>query len=445
MSSTTNRSAGGLSWIKDITHYQWMVFLVAWLGWALDSTDFGLFNIVLRPAVTELLGGNPTIAQIGQTGGWLSMTGLLGWALGGFFFGIVGDTIGRVRTLALSVIMVGLFTGLQGLATSTYMLGFFRFFAGVGTGAEIVVGIPLVAEAFAQEQRAKVLGIMMTGGAFGNLIAGQIFAYVGPYGWRYVMIAGILPAIVLLFLRRGMEEPERFRDVQARRAELKAQRYRSEADEKFLMFAPAQLFTKDMRFSTFVGVLFCVGTLLAIWTSQIWLPTIQTQLLQKAGITGAASAPFVGHGMTLWGLGGILGYATFGFIADAIGRRPAIVFYNIGTIASGLFLYLWVDTWDLYPYVLPVFGYFVFGVFSGHAVYLPELFPTQVRATAVSFCNGSGRIITSFGPLIAGLVTPMLGGQFSTAAAIMTCFAALSILAMALGRETKDQDLPHID
>ena len=444
MSQSAHAANGGLSWLRDITRYQWMVFLVAWLGWALDSTDFGLFNLVLRPALTELLGGNPTIAEIGRTGGWLSMVGLLGWALGGFFFGVVGDYFGRVRTLALSVVVVGLFTGLQGLATSTAMLGVFRFFAGVGTGAEIVVGIPLVAEAFAREQRAKVLGIMMTGGAFGNLIAGQIFAHVGPHGWRWVMIAGILPAIVLLFLRRGLEEPERFRDVQERRRALRAARSRTAAEETFLAFAPKQLFAPALRFSTFVGVLFCVGTLLSIWTSQIWLPTIQTQLLQKAGITGAASAPYVGHGMTLWGLGGILGYATFGFIADAIGRRPAIVFYNVGAIVSGLYMYLGVDTWDLYPYLLPVFGYFVFGVFSGHAVYLPELFPTQVRATAVSFCNGTGRVITSFGPLAAGLATPLLGGQFSTATAIMTCFAGLSILAMALGRETRYDDLPHI-
>ncbi|MSP01831.1 MAG: hypothetical protein EXR07_12395 [Acetobacteraceae bacterium] len=248
MNSAANPASGGLSWVKDVTRYQWMVFLVAWLGWMLDATDFGLFNLVLRPAVTELLGGNPTIAQLGQTGGFLSMAGLLGWALGGFAF----------------------------------------------------------------------------------------------------------------------------------------------------------------------------------------------------GIAGAAAAAYIGHGMTLCGLGGILGYATFGFLADAFGRRPAIAFYNVGTMASGLYQFLGVDSWDLYPYLPPVFGYFVFGVFSGHAVYLPELFPTQVRATAVSFCNGTGRVITSFGPLIAGLVTPMLGGQFSTATAIMTCFAGLSILAMILGRDTRDQDLPHI-
>ena len=439
---TQQTAEGGFGWMRDITRYQWQVFLVAWLGWSLDNADFGLFSLVLRPAVTELLGGNPTGADIGRVGGLLAMTGLLGWAIGGFFFGIIADYIGRVRTLALSIMIVGLFTFLQGFAPNTFVFGIFRFMTGVGTGAEIVIGIPLVAEAFAETNRAKVLGFMMTGGGVGNLLGGQIFAYVGPYGWRYVMFAGVLPALALLALRRGMEEPERFKVVQARRRELKAATSRTEEEHNFLGFVPAQLFSRQIRYSTFIGVLFCVGTLLAIWTSQIWLPTIQGQMLAKSGITGPAAAHFIGNGMTLWGIGGILGYATFGFLADAFGRRPTIVFYNVGTIVSGLVLYQVLDTWDYYPYMLPVFGYFVFGVFSGHAVYLPELFPTHVRATAVSFCNGSGRVITSFGPLVAGLMVGFFGGQFNRAAAVMTCMAVLSILAMALGRETKDDQLP---
>ncbi len=443
MGQTTRTADSTFGWVRDITPYQWQVFLVAWLGWSLDSTDFGLFSLVLRPALVELLGGNPSVTDIGRVGGYLSMTGLLGWAFGGFFFGIIADYIGRIRTLALSIIMVGLFTGLQGIAHDTTWFGIYRFFTGVGTGAEIVVGIPLVAEAFAENHRAKVLGFMMTGGAVGNLIGGQIYAFVGPYGWRYVMLAGVLPAIALLVLRRGMEEPERFQAVQARRQTLQASANRTEEEHRYLGFVPWQLFNRENGYSTFIGLLFCMGTLLAIWTSQIWLPTIQGQMLAKSGITGAAAAPFVGQGTTLWGIGGIIGYATFGFIADAFGRRPAIMFYNIGTIVSGLVLYQGLDTWDYYPYVLPVFGYFVFGVFSGHAVYLPELFPTHVRATAVSFCNGTGRVITSFGPLVAGLMVGFFGGQFSRAAAVMTCMAVLSILAMILGRETRDEQLPH--
>jgi MFS family permease len=433
------RSVTGL---LGLTTYQWKVFLVSWLGWALDSTDFGLFSFVLRPAVTDLLGGQASPAQIGSVGGYLAMAGLLGWAIGGFAFGVIADYIGRVKTLAISILVFSVFTACQGFSQTPLQLGFFRFLAGIGTGAEGVVGIALVAEVFAQNHRAKVLGIMMTGGAFGPLIGGQIYNLVGPYGWRSVFFVGIVPALLLLMLRRGVHEPDHFKTVQDRRATLKsAGAVAGSADQEFMRFSFLQLFSRELRFNTGVGLLFCVGTLLSIWTSLIWLPTIQSLMLQKEGITGAAAIPYVGYGMMLWGIGGILGYGSFGFLADLMGRKPTVLFYNIGAICSGLVLYLGLQTYEYVPVMLPVFGYFVFGVFSGHAVYMPELFPTHVRATAVSFCNGSGRIITSFGPLIAGLlVVPF--GSFNNAAAFMTCFAVLSMIAMWLGRETRDDELP---
>jgi MFS family permease len=344
--------------------------------------------------------------------------------------------------LAISILIFSIFTACQGFAQTTTQLGIFRFLAGLGTGAEVVVGIPLVAEAFAEQHRAKVLGIMMTGGAFGSIIGGWVFNLVGPYGWRWVFFVGIAPALLLLFIRRSMGEPAHFHAVRERREAVRqAGAAASAQDKAFMRFVPAQLFTRELGFRTFVGLLFALGTLLSIWTSNIWLPTIQTYMLQKEGITGNAAIPYVGTGMMLWGVGGILGYATFGFFADTFGRRPTIVFYNIGAIASGLVLYLGLGTYAYYHYVLVVFGYFVFGVFSGHAVYLPELFPTHVRATAVAFCNGTGRVITSFGPLVAGLlVVPF--GSFNNAAAFMTCFALLSIVAMMIGPETRDEALP---
>ena len=426
-----------------LTSYQWKVFLVTWMGWALDSTDFGLFSFVLRPAVTELLGGSATPAQLGSLGGYLAMVGLLGWAFGGFLFGVVADYIGRVRALALSIVVFSVFTACQGFSQTPFQLGLFRFLAGLGTGAESVVGIALVAEVFAETNRAKVLGIMMTGGGFGPLIGGQIYNLMAPYGWRSVFFVGIIPALLLLLLRRGVHEPERFQAVRERRATIRASGANADhADREFMKFPIKQLFSPGLRFSTFVGLLFCVGTLLSIWTSQIWLPTIQSLMLQKQGITGAEAIHHVGNGMTLWGLGAIVGYASFGFIADAIGRKPTILFYNFGAIATGLLLFAGLSTYEYYPLVLPIFGFFVFGVFSGHAVYLPELFPTHVRATAVSFCNGSGRVITSFGPLVAGLlVVPF--GSFNNAAAVMTCMAVLSIIAMMIGRETKHDGLPR--
>jgi len=178
--SVSSPSQTAISFPRGLTRYQWLVFFVVWAGWALDTTDFNLYTLVLRPALTELLGGNPSLVDIGRVGGILSMVGLLGWAFGGFFFGTMADYIGRVRTLAISILTYSVFTALQGFAHSPLELGIFRFLAGLGTGGEIIVGIPLVAEAFAVTYRARILGIMMTGGAFGALIGGWIYGLVGP-------------------------------------------------------------------------------------------------------------------------------------------------------------------------------------------------------------------------------------------------------------------------
>ena len=204
------------------TRYQWRVLFVVWLGWALDATDFGLFSLVLKPAVTEILGGTASPADIGKWGGLLAMVGLLGWALGGMLFGVVADMIGRVRTLIISIVLVAVFTAGQGLSQNILQFGVCRFLSGVGTGAEIVIGIPLVAEAFADKAaRAKVLGFMMTGAAFGSLFGGEIYTWLAPYGWRAVFYAGVLPAVVLFFIRRNTDEPDHFTRLQIERAAIK--------------------------------------------------------------------------------------------------------------------------------------------------------------------------------------------------------------------------------
>ena len=448
------------NWVREITGYQWLVLFVAWAGWSLDITDFTLYGLVLRQAMTELLGGNPSLAEIGRVGGLITTIGLLGWAFGGFIFGIIADYIGRVRTLALSILIYSVFTALQGFAQDVWQLGLYRFIAGLGTGAEVMIAIPLVAEAFAETQRAKILGFMMTGGGFGTLFGAAIYGWVGnyglkldfplitvvegaPYAWRTVFFMGIFPALLLAFIRRGMVEPERFAAVKARRQALATTRERTEEDRQFLAFVPLQLFSRGIRFQTLVGVLFALGTLLAVWTAAAWLPTIQHLLLQKQGIAAeGARIPYVRNGMMLWGIGGIFGYIVFGYVADLIGRRPTIFVYTVGTLIFGLVLFLVVDSYDPYPILLPIYGFFVIDIFSGHAIYMSELFPTQVRSTAVAFCNGSGRVITSFGPLAAGLLVVQLGG-LTNATGIMTGFAVLSVVAIILGRETRDEQLPR--
>jgi MFS family permease len=416
-----------------------------WAGWTLDAADFGLFSLVLRPAMIDLLGGNPPLTEIGKYGGLLSMAGLLGWAFGGFLFGIIADYIGRVRTLAYSILIYSVFTALQGLSQGVLDFAVYRFIAGLGTGAELMVGIPLLTETLGETHRAKIAGVMMTGGAVGTFVGAWAYGLVGVYGWRYVFFVGIVPAILLAVIRRRMLEPDRFAGVQERRRAVAAGLRDETGDREFMRFVPVQLFSRANRYNTMVGVLFGLGSLLAIWTTVIWLPTILSLMAQKSGVADAtAAAPFVSRGMMLWSLGGIAGYIAFGFIADLIGRRSTVMLYSVGTIVFGLILYLTLPEYQpWYPRILPIFGFFVFGVFSGYAVYLPELFPTHIRSTAVGFCTGSARVITSFGPLVAGLLVGAFGGSFNRVTAFMTCFALVSIVAMLLGRETRGDPLPR--
>jgi MFS family permease len=433
-----------LGGIRAVSRYQWLVFLVVWAGWTLDAADFGLFSLVLQPAMKDLLGAGVPLAQIGRYGGFLAMAGLLGWAFGGFLFGIIADYIGRVRTLAFSIALYSVFTAMQGLSYGIWDFAVYRFIAGLGTGAELMVGIPLLAETLGDTYRTKISATMMTGGAIGTFVGAWAYGLVGGYGWRYVFFIGIVPAVLLALIRRRMLEPDRFADVQQRRRAVAAGSRSDAGDREFMRFVPMQLFSAEHRYNTMVGLLFGLGSLLAIWTTNIWLPTILSLMAQKSGAANAAAAvPFVSRGIMLWSLGGVAGYIAFGFIADAIGRRATVIFYSAGAIAAGLILYLVLPAYHpWYPVVLPIFGFFVFGVFSGYAVYLPELFPTHVRSTAVGFCTGSARIITSFGPLVAGLLVATFG-SFNKVTAFMTCFAFLSIIAMLLGRETKGAPLPH--
>jgi MFS family permease len=450
---------------RAITGYQWLVFLVVWLGWTLDAADFGLFALVLQPALRSLLGFAATgalppeqMAQIGKYGGLLIMTGLLGWAVGGFLFGILADYIGRVRALMFSIAIYSLFTAMQGLSVGLIDLGIYRFIAGIGTGAEIIVGIPLLAEALGETQRSKITGFMMTGGAIGTFLGAWANGLVGQYdltslfstgtvvvggsgSWRTVFFVGVLPAILLMIIRGRVLESGRFSAVIERRHAVSAGRAVAADDREFMRFVPIQLFNRQNRYNTFVGLLFGLGSLMAIWTTVSWLPTILQQLAEKTAMPNPGDVK--NQGIMLWSVGGIFGYAAFGFLADWVGRRWAIALYSIGSTVLGLILYLGLSTYDpWYPIVLPIFGFFIFGVFSGHAVYFPELFPTQIRSTGVAFCNGAARVITSFGPLIAGLLAVALGG-FTVAAAIMVCFALLSVVAMLMGRETKGSALPH--
>ena len=329
-------AGGRIGGLSAISRYQWLVFLVVWLGWTLDAADFGLYSLVLRPALTELAGRQSADGLIGNYGGLLSMMGLLGWAFGGFIFGIYADYVGRVRALATSIVIYSVFTALQGLSHGIWDFAIYRFIAGLGTGAELMVGIPLLAEAMGETHRAKIAGFMMTGGALGTFLGAWTYGLVGGYGWRVVFFIGVVPALLLAVIRRRMIEPDRFAAVTRPPPDRQG---RTDASPRTTASSCVSCryscSPPEHRRNTIVGLLFGLGSLLAIWTTNIWLPTILSLMVQKSGVTGAAAVPFVSHGIMIWSLGGIAGYIGFGFIADIVGRRATIVLYAVGTIAAG--------------------------------------------------------------------------------------------------------------
>jgi MFS family permease len=195
------------AWSAEVTRYQWMVLLVAWLGWVFDSMDGTLFSLVQKPSMTELMGPGATDAAIGFYSSVVFAVMLLGWAIGGIGFGVIADYIGRTRALAITILLYSLFTGLSAVAHSWSQLAAFRFITGLGLGGEWAAGAALVAEVWPDWLRAKAGAMLQSAAAFGYFFAALITRAVDVGSWRYVYLVGAVPAIFVLFIRLMVREP----------------------------------------------------------------------------------------------------------------------------------------------------------------------------------------------------------------------------------------------
>ncbi|HRK33210.1 MAG TPA: MFS transporter, partial [Candidatus Hydrogenedentes bacterium] len=219
---------GKKKWTDGLTGYHWLVLVVVSLGWMFDTMDQWLYVLARQPALKDLAGPEATPEQLAKLGGYVHAIFIFGWATGGFLFGMVGDRLGRTLTMAITVFIYAVFTGLSGLATSWEMFAAFRFLTGLGIGGEFAAGAALVAEVFPNHARPVALGIMQACSAIGNVLAGVIsltvFTYVPDQdSWRYIFYAGFVPALLVFVVRIFVKEPEQWtatRD-QAKKGDIK--------------------------------------------------------------------------------------------------------------------------------------------------------------------------------------------------------------------------------
>ncbi len=403
-----------------------LALLSGFLGWMFDSMDLNLFTLVMVPSIKELTGA-ATPSAIAAAGGIGVGLKIFGWGLGGVIFGVVADRIGRSRTLVLTILIYSVFTALCGFVQNFWQLALLQTLAGIGIGGEWAAGSALIAETWPERTRVKAMQIMQMAYAFGFFLAAGVNIFLGPFGWRIVLMAGIVPAVATVFIRAFVPEPKRW--IAAREIT---------KDESAVETFTA-IFARDHIRNTIVGVTIAFAMMAGSWAALTLLPGWINQLLGPS--TPAVAAWTISWSFMLMNFGAVAGYIVLVFFADAIGRRLSYFIFCAGGLASILYTFRDGTTLAQLQTMLPVMGFFILGGFGNFAAYLPELFPTRIRATGQGFCYNMSRLLTSPGPLIVGTLVGTFGGSIPRASSMVALTLLIGMVAIWFGPETAGKPL----
>lgn len=424
------------SWHHGVTRYRWLVLFVAWLGWVFDSMDATIYALVLHPALHDLLraqtGGGVSQEAIGWYGGIIFSIFLIGWAVGGVLFGVLADRFGRTKTLVFTILIYAVFTGLAALSATWWQLAMYRFLTALGIGGEWAAGAALVAEVWPEEKRTKAAGILQSAWAAGFFIAAAVNLLMRQSGWRPLFVVGIAPAVVALFVRLWVKEPERWVKAHEREQQPGAKRARK----------LAELFQPELLRSTLVGSGLAFVAVFGLWGATNWTPTLVRSLPELQGLDPAALTAYVSYATMLLNAGSLAGYLSFGPLADRWGRRAVFALMCVGSLVMLPVTFLTPRSYLNVLVLLPLLGFFNNGIFSGFPIYLPELYPTRLRATGAGFCFNVGRVVASAGPFLTGFLVTALGG-FGRAASAIALIYLVGLLILPFAPETKGKALPE--
>jgi MFS family permease len=375
--------------LKDLSPQQWKSGIAAWLGWFFDGLDMHLYTLVAAPFVAELLRvSSTTDPGVGRHASIIQAAFLVGWALGGGFFGHIGDRLGRSRTLCLTVLTYALFTGLSFFAQTWWHLLIFRFLSALGIGGEWAVGASLLSETWPRRWRPWIAAVLQSGVNLGVLLAVVANLLMAAQPPRYLFLVGVLPALLVLWIRRAVPESEEWHSAKATARDNEP--------------SVGDLFHGPVKQTTWLVILVCAVSLTAHWAFMFWHQQHLRNLPDVLSWTAEQKNQLASKAMYLVMVSSIAGNFFAAAVARLIGYRRTIALMCLGYFLAMFGAYgLPRDHSQLF-YWLAVPGFFQ-GLFALFTMYLPPLFPTLLRTTGAGLCYNIGRIVAAGGTVFFGL------------------------------------------
>ena len=416
-------AAAAATW-RDLTPQQGKAGLAAWLGWTFDGLDMHLYTLVSAPFVRELLHAqDPRDPRIGHYGSIIQAAFLLGWAVGGGFFGRLGDRLGRCRALCLTVLTYALFTGFAAFAQTWWQLMTVRFIAALGIGGEWAVGASLIAETWPRAWRPWLAATLQSGVNVGVLLACLANVILAGQPPRYLFLVGILPALLVFWIRRAVPEPEEWHAA------------RAQVDAGAAAPGVRELFRGPTRRITLLVIAVCAISLTAHWAFMFWHQQHLRQLPEVRGLSDSAQNRLASQALYVLMVASIAGNFFAAWLARRLGYRATIAWLCLGYFLVMVGAYGAARDHTSLLHWLPAVGFFQ-GLFGLFTMYLPPLFPTLLRTTGAGFCYNIGRIAAAFGTVFFGLFSSVSDHRLALFyAGLLFLPAALLATRLPAGRD----------
>jgi MFS family permease len=442
MSAT--ETIGPTPWYSSLTSTQWKALIASNLGWTFDGFEVFALILTVGVALHQLLDPSQ-YAQIPAYAGTVIAITVFGWAIGGMLGGIIADYLGRKRAMTYTILAYSLLTGLSAFAWDWTSFAVLRFLVGLAIGSEWATGASITSEIWPAEQRGKGGAFLQAGFPLGSIIASTTWLMIGtssPGAWRYMFLVGVLPALLVLWIRRNIPESPRWTasNIKRRESQWKLARGLQLSPEDFAhtRFTLVDMFTDaSVRPRLILAFLMSLSVTIGYWGVSSFVPSYVGAMATASGLPAQSWVAMAGLTQNVSAL---FGCFAFGFLADNYGRRWVTFAFYLACLVMTPIVYMWVKDIYVLLLILAVYGFVIQGVFAWMPVWLPELFPTRMRGTAASFVFNAPRFISGFAPLIAGTLIVGLGG-YGQAATIIGMFYALGLIAVMFLPETKGEGL----